>query len=156
MNIVQIADKLKEKELAVLGSDEIVEIMNMVNPLLPDDKRLRVQTTGNEMRTTFNELAPAEQQQMLSLTLGPDSANNVLKAIIADEEKEDLINSNITGKWGKIHGAVVVAATLITLFLIQAIVTSQGATPLPEAVLSNVVTQLVQLLINMLTAAAPT
>lgn len=147
MNLIQLADQLKDQPLSVLESDDIRDVMAAVNPHLPADMKVKVDSTGTSITKNFYALDADTQEKLMQPILNAKRHAAILKLLQQVSDTEALKDKRTADKWDWISMSVAVPAmVLVSIIVIVYITTSATRAPLPDAVISTVLTHLLELL----------
>ena len=147
MNLIQLAEQLKDQPMSVLDSEDIREIMQAVNPILPDDMKVKVDSTGTSISKNFYLLDADKQEKLMQPILSAKRYAAILRLLQQVNDTEALKDKRTADKWNWISMSVTVPAMVVSaIVVIIYLATSATRAPLPEAVISNVLTHLLEML----------
>lgn len=153
MNIVQIGDKLRDMPISVLKSEDIIDILKKVNAVAPEGHQISAKSTGDDLYKLFNDSDAGVQSSLLEDLFSSRRESIILNTIIEENNKQNRKDDSTKKKWGSIQGSVLLIAAAFLLIIGWGFISQHGAKPdIPDAVIGNMVTQLLQHGVDMLLA----
>lgn len=153
MNIVQVGDKLRGRPISILRSEDIVTLLSKVNILVSEEQKISASSTGDDLYKLFNTSNAEVQAKMLEDIFSAKREAIILSTIIEENNKQERKDDVAQKKWGSVQGSILLIAAAILIAIVWSFV-SQHATkpPIPDAVIGNMVTELLRHGVDMLIA----
>ncbi len=153
MNIVQIGDKLRDLPISILRSEDIVLILSKVNDVVPEESQISASNTGNDIFKLFNSVSAEAQSKMLEDIFNSRRESVILTTIIEEAQKQTRKDETAKHKWSAIQASILLIGVGVLLMVVWSFM-SQFATkpPVPDAVVGNLVAELLKSGVDMLIA----
>lgn len=151
MNIVQIGDKLRDLPISILKSEDIVTILGKVNAVVPESQQITARSTGDDLYKLFNTVEAHIQAVLLQEIFNSRRESLILNTIIEENNKLNRKNDSAKNKWSSIQGSVLLIGAGFLIAILWSFISQHGAKPpVPDAVVGNLITHLMQVGVNML------
>lgn len=145
MNIVQIAERLRDLPISILGSEDIVVILKQVNESAGDEHHITASSSGNDIYKLFNEVDAEVQTELLKDVFTNRRETQILSLILEESAKRNRKAGDTGNKWTSVQGSILLVAAGVLIAILWSFVTSHGLKPpVPDAVVGNLVTELIQ------------
>lgn len=153
MNIVQVGDKLRGRPISILRSEDIITLLEKVNTLVPEEQKISAQSTGNDLYKLFSSVDAGIQAKLLEDIFSSKREAIILSTIIEENNKQEVKDDSAKKKWGSVQGSVILIGFGFLIAIIWSFISQHGSKPpIPDAVIGNMVTELVQHGVDMLIA----
>lgn len=147
MNIIQVAEQLRELPLSTIGSEYIVKVLNMFDGEIDEDGKplVTASSTGKEIISAFRKANPSKQAQLLEDVIDEKSRGEILNTILEQSRKDNEINTTTGFKWTSVTGSVLILSVGLLFYVVWSLVDNYGTKPpLDDAVFGNLITQLLK------------
>lgn len=151
MNIVQIGEKLRDQPISILRSEDIVLILGKVNAIVPEESQITATSTGNDLYKLFQSVNGDVQTVLLEDIFNSRRESGILNSIIEEATKQNRKDISAGHKWTGVQGSIVLLGAAALILIVWSFVAEYGTKPpVPDAVVGNLVTELLQTGVHML------
>lgn len=151
MNIVQIGDKLRDLPISILRSEDIVAILGKVNSVVSESQQITARSTGDDLYKLFNTVDADIQATLLQEIFNSRRESLILNTIIEEKNKLSRKEHSAKNKWSSVQGSVILLGAGFLIAILWGFIAQHGTKPpVPDAVVGNMITELMRAGVGML------